>query len=180
MPRAAEVAAGTDILAIENGSLGRVVFSCSFEETCRPTRFQKDGKRVYMVSNAGAADLTGLYLLDLASGESSLIHEDPEAEVDFGGALFSDASEELEGVFYVGNAGVRTYALTDQAQDRYDFLVERLPEGARHVFVLNAVYGYSHEESSDMLGIAVGTSKAQLHRARKLLSQQLRQQGFET
>ena len=58
--------------------------------------------------------------------------------------------------------------------------IERLPEGARHVFVLNAVYGYSHEESSDMLGIAVGTSKAQLHRARKLLSQQLRQQGFET
>jgi RNA polymerase sigma-70 factor (ECF subfamily) len=57
--------------------------------------------------------------------------------------------------------------------------IERLPEGARHVFVLNAVYGYSHEESSDMLGIAVGTSKAQLHRARRLLSQQLQEQGFE-
>ncbi len=57
--------------------------------------------------------------------------------------------------------------------------VDRLPEGARHVFVLNAVYGYSHEESSDMLGIAVGTSKAQLHRARRLLAQQLKEQGFE-
>jgi len=57
--------------------------------------------------------------------------------------------------------------------------VDRLPEGARHVFVLNAVYGYSHEESSNMLGIAVGTSKAQLHRARRLLSQQLKQEGFE-
>lgn len=57
--------------------------------------------------------------------------------------------------------------------------VDRLPEGARHVFVLNAVYGYSHEEASNMLGIAVGTSKAQLHRARRLLSQQLVEQGFE-
>ena len=57
--------------------------------------------------------------------------------------------------------------------------IERLPEGARHVFVLNAVYGYSHEESSNMLGIAVGTSKAQLHRARRLLAQQLKEQGFE-
>jgi len=57
--------------------------------------------------------------------------------------------------------------------------IDRLPEGARHVFVLNAVYGYSHEESSDMLGIAVGTSKAQLHRARRLLAQQLQEQGFE-
>ena len=57
--------------------------------------------------------------------------------------------------------------------------IDRLPEGARHVFVLNAVYGYSHQESSDMLGIAVGTTKAQLHRARRLLAQQLKEQGFE-
>lgn len=51
--------------------------------------------------------------------------------------------------------------------------VDKLPEGARHVFVLYAVYGYSHEEASNMLGIAPGTSKAQLHRARRLLAQQL-------
>lgn len=57
--------------------------------------------------------------------------------------------------------------------------VDRLPEGARHVFVLHAVYGYSHDETGHMLGIAAGTSKAQLHRARRLLAQQLRQQGFE-
>ena len=57
--------------------------------------------------------------------------------------------------------------------------IERLPEGARHVFVLNAVYGYSHNEAASMLGIATGTSKAQLHRARRLLAQQLKQQGFE-
>ena len=57
--------------------------------------------------------------------------------------------------------------------------VDRLPEGARHVFVLSAIYGYSHEEAGKMLGIAVGTSKAQLHRARRLLSQQLTEEGFE-
>ena len=56
--------------------------------------------------------------------------------------------------------------------------VDRLPEGARHVFVLSAVYGYSHEEASSMLGIAVGTSKAQLHRARRMLTQQLTAEGF--
>lgn len=57
--------------------------------------------------------------------------------------------------------------------------VDRLPDGARHVFVLNAVYGYTHEEAADMLGIAAGTSKAQLHRARRLLAQQLKEQGFD-
>lgn len=51
--------------------------------------------------------------------------------------------------------------------------IDRLPEGARHVFVLHAVYGYSHEETGGMLGIAPGTSKAQVHRARRLLAQQL-------
>lgn len=57
--------------------------------------------------------------------------------------------------------------------------VDRLPQGARHVFVLHAVYGYSHDETGAMLDIAAGTSKAQLHRARRLLAQQLKEQGFE-
>jgi len=57
--------------------------------------------------------------------------------------------------------------------------IDRLPKGARHVFLLHAVYGYSHEEAGSMLGIAAGTSKAQLHRARRLLAQQLKEQGFE-
>jgi RNA polymerase sigma-70 factor (ECF subfamily) len=55
--------------------------------------------------------------------------------------------------------------------------LDKLPSGARHVFVLHAVYGYSHDETSEMLGIASGTSKAQLHRARRLLAQQLDMNG---
>lgn len=52
--------------------------------------------------------------------------------------------------------------------------MNELPRGARHVFVLHAVYGYSHDETGEMLGIATGTSKAQLHRAKRLLKQQLK------
>jgi RNA polymerase sigma-70 factor (ECF subfamily) len=48
-----------------------------------------------------------------------------------------------------------------------------LPEGARHAVVLQAVYGYSHEEAADMLGIAVGTCKAQVHRGRRMLRKHL-------
>jgi len=47
--------------------------------------------------------------------------------------------------------------------------VAALPKGARHVFVLHDVEGYRHEEIGELLGIAVGTSKAQLFRARRLL-----------
>jgi len=44
-----------------------------------------------------------------------------------------------------------------------------LPHGARTVFVLHDVEGYQHAEIATMTGIAEGTSKAQLFRARRLL-----------
>ena len=44
-----------------------------------------------------------------------------------------------------------------------------LPPGARDIVVLHGIYGYSHEEAAEMLGVAVGTCKAQLHRARHLM-----------
>jgi RNA polymerase sigma-70 factor, ECF subfamily len=49
----------------------------------------------------------------------------------------------------------------------------RLPPGAREVFVLHDVEGYRHEEIAELTGIAVGTSKAQLFRARRLLRDML-------
>lgn len=50
-----------------------------------------------------------------------------------------------------------------------------LPPGAREVFVLHDVEGYRHEEIASMIGVATGTSKAQLHRARRLLRKALTQ-----
>jgi len=51
--------------------------------------------------------------------------------------------------------------------------ISSLPDGARTVFVLHDVEGFRHREISRLAGIAVGTSKAQLHRARKLLRKAL-------
>jgi len=51
--------------------------------------------------------------------------------------------------------------------------IAALPEAARHVLVLVGLYGFSHAEAAANLKIAEGTSKAQLHRARQLLSQAL-------
>jgi RNA polymerase sigma-70 factor (ECF subfamily) len=47
--------------------------------------------------------------------------------------------------------------------------VDRLPEGAREVFVLHDMEGYRHEEIGDLLGCTSGTSRSQLHRARMIL-----------
>jgi RNA polymerase sigma-70 factor, ECF subfamily len=47
--------------------------------------------------------------------------------------------------------------------------IAALPPGVRRAFVLHEVEGYSHEEVAGMTGLATGTLRAQLHRARQLL-----------
>jgi len=51
--------------------------------------------------------------------------------------------------------------------------IARLPAGARTAFVLHDIEGYQHKEIAAQLGVAVGTVKAQVHRAHKLLIQAL-------
>lgn len=51
--------------------------------------------------------------------------------------------------------------------------VASLPKGARIAFVLHDVEGYQHQEIAEQLSVSVGTVKAQLHRARRLLRDRL-------
>jgi RNA polymerase sigma-70 factor (ECF subfamily) len=51
--------------------------------------------------------------------------------------------------------------------------IARLPERARTVLILYDIEGYRHAEIAEMTGMAVGSSKAQLHRARKLIREVL-------
>jgi RNA polymerase sigma-70 factor, ECF subfamily len=54
-----------------------------------------------------------------------------------------------------------------------DWALTQLPAGARSVFVLHDVHGYSHDEIAQMTGIAAGTARAQLWRARRALTRLL-------
>ena len=76
-----------------------------------------------------------------------------------------------------GEDGEETFAarLPFQPGDMLDLeqAIERLPPGARRVFVLHDVEGYKHEEIAEMLGVTSGACKAQLHRARRLLREAL-------
>ncbi|HVS61615.1 MAG TPA: sigma-70 family RNA polymerase sigma factor [Gemmatimonadaceae bacterium] len=51
--------------------------------------------------------------------------------------------------------------------------IASLPKGARLAFVLHDVEGYQHQEIAEQLSVTVGTVKAQLHRARRLLRERL-------
>lgn len=52
--------------------------------------------------------------------------------------------------------------------------IANLPEQARAILVLHDIEGYRHEEIAAIMGLATGTSKSQLHRARKLMKEALK------
>ncbi len=57
--------------------------------------------------------------------------------------------------------------------DLLDQAIQSLPNGARAVFLLISVEGYSHQESAELLGISESTSKSQLHYAKTLLKKRI-------
>ncbi|MFO7940004.1 MAG: sigma-70 family RNA polymerase sigma factor [Bacteroidales bacterium] len=63
----------------------------------------------------------------------------------------------------------RNEGLSDLQMDDLMAQVQRLPDGARIVFNLYAVEGFTHKEIAEQLDISIGTSKSQYNRARKLL-----------
>ena len=118
---------GTEILRVDGDSL-TTVYTCTVEETCYPVRFHKDGERVYMVTNKGERDLTALVLFDPETQETTFVEDDPEGQVDFGGAEFSDVTDELVATYYVGDR-LRIYPKTEQVEQDLAFLRKELPEG---------------------------------------------------
>jgi RNA polymerase sigma-70 factor, ECF subfamily len=66
-------------------------------------------------------------------------------------------------------AGSRS--LAEQTITRMDLerALARLPEGCRAAFVLHDVQGLEHREVGEVLGVAEGTSKSQVHKARQRL-----------
>ena len=53
--------------------------------------------------------------------------------------------------------------------DTLEKAISSLPDGYRSIFILIEVEGYSHKEVAEMLQVSVGTSKSQLHYAKKTL-----------
>jgi RNA polymerase sigma-70 factor, ECF subfamily len=75
-----------------------------------------------------------------------------------------------EGIFDLLAAPAQT---RDIGMD-FEAALEKLPDGAREIFVLHDVEGYKHREIATLLEISAGTSKAQLHRARMMLRRHLK------
>ena len=103
------------------------IYSCNVFEGCQPFRFHKDGKRVYMETNKGdATDLSALVLLDPATGKTDAVESDPIKHVDFGNAVFNEATDELAQTNYVDDK-TRHYFKDKTFEADYKWLATKFP-----------------------------------------------------
>src|SRR5579872_3548387 len=115
----------TEVLRVDQDKLTKV-YSCTVFESCQPVRFNKDGKRVYMETNKGDNDLISLVLFDPATSKTEMVESDPLKHVDFGGAEFSEATDELVETSYY-DSRERRYFRDKGFESDYKWLKGKLP-----------------------------------------------------
>jgi dipeptidyl aminopeptidase/acylaminoacyl peptidase len=116
----------TEILRVDPQGFTKI-YTCNVFESCAPQRFTKDNQRVYMITNKGdASDLIALTIFDPASGKEEMFESDPLKRVDFGGARFSDVTDELLYTVYVDEKR-RIYWKDKDYEADYKWLQTKLP-----------------------------------------------------
>jgi len=121
-----------EVLRVDADGKFTTVYSCSVFETCSLNRFNKDNRRVYMISNKGAGvDLARLVLFDPETGKEEVVESDPLRRVDLDGASFSTLTDEL--VFTAYNDDRQRLYFRDRTLEKdYKFLQKKLPN--REIF----------------------------------------------
>jgi len=127
----------TEIIRVDADKFTKV-YSCNVFEQCDIIRFQKDGKHAYLVTNKGDdLDLTALELFDPETGKTELVESDPLKRVDFGDAVFSEATDELTNTNYEDDR-VRCYFRDKGSEASFKWLGEKLPgKDVRRISVTN-------------------------------------------
>jgi dipeptidyl aminopeptidase/acylaminoacyl peptidase len=114
----------TEILSVDADKLTKI-YSCSVFETCGTLHFLPDGSRVYIETNKDV-DLIQLALMDPVTGKTEKVESDPLGKVDFGGALFSEVTDELVETWYIHDRA-KTYYKDKAFGDDVHWLEHKYP-----------------------------------------------------
>jgi dipeptidyl aminopeptidase/acylaminoacyl peptidase len=114
----------TEFLRVDADKFTKI-YSCSVFEGCAPLHFLPDGSKLYIETNKDA-NLVSLALLDPASGKTEIVESDPLGKVDLGGALFSEATDELLETWYTA-ARVKVYFKNKAFGEDNRWLERRFP-----------------------------------------------------
>ena len=116
-----------EVLRVDADGKFTKIYSCNVFETCNPVRFNKDNRRVYMITNKGeGVDLVRLVLFDPETGKEEPLESDPVNRVDLEDLGFSDATDELLFTLYIDDR--QRYYFKDKAFEAdFKFLQKKLP-----------------------------------------------------
>ncbi len=115
----------TEILKIGADGKAAKIYDCNSFESCGPIRFHKDNKRIYMQTNKGNPDLIEFVLMDAETGAITTVESDPLGKVDFGGANFSDVTDELIATTYEDDRN-RIYWKNKDFENDYNHIKKQL------------------------------------------------------
>jgi dipeptidyl aminopeptidase/acylaminoacyl peptidase len=116
-----------EVLRVDADGKFTKMYSCNVFETCNPVRFNKDNRRVYMITNKGAGiDLVRLVLFDPETGKEESVESDPGKRVDLEDLGFSDATNELLFTLYIDDRQ-RYYFKDKSFAEDFKFLQKKLP-----------------------------------------------------
>ena len=115
----------TEMLRVDADGFTKV-YSCSVFETCHPLQFQPGDQHLYMETNRGT-DLISLVLFDPQTSKTEMVESDPLGKVDFGGALFSEANDELVETWYIA-ARTKTYYKNKAFGDDVHWIEHKFPD----------------------------------------------------
>lgn len=120
-----------DLVRVEGGNkLGDGFYHCDWAEICDPLSFANGEGGLYVKSNKGGKrDLSALFRVDMETGRSRLVHQDPMNRVDLKDAVFSERNGQLLATAYDRGAGMQWYGHTPEMKEVLAFLREKFPKG---------------------------------------------------
>jgi dipeptidyl aminopeptidase/acylaminoacyl peptidase len=116
----------TELLRVDDKGFTKI-YSCNVFETCGPIRYHKDGQRVYLATNKGAAvNLVQLELFNPTTGKEDVLESDPLNRVDLGDASFSEVTDEMVFTSYEDDRE-RIYWKDKSFEADYKLIQKQLP-----------------------------------------------------
>ncbi len=128
---------GTEILKLLKDTV-ETIYKVNNEEEAYPIRFTSDGNSFYLATNKeNDADKVELFLFSLKDSQIIPVDKDPEGEVDFASAIFSDKTNKLLATVYIGDK-LRIYPKDKEFAGIYEKMKKVLPEGNYNVSSITA------------------------------------------
>lgn len=130
----------SSILSVGSNNTFTKIYDFNVSEQAYPVGWTKDNKKAYLVSNKGDVNLSTLYLMDPATGETTFVESDPAKKVDFGGAMFDENTHELISTSYTEDKA-RIYWRDKKWEANYNYLKSKFP--GREVDFASSTTDYS-------------------------------------